>query len=78
MAGVVASHGASVASFKSTASYYAFRRRKPFEEIGHNSLAAMVHGQCSLVAIEFITGLVLFNVVEGGPALHFLWDGFRV
>ena len=25
----------------------------------------------SLVAIEFITGLVLFSVVEGGPVLHF-------
>ncbi len=61
------------ASFKSMVSYYAFRRRKPFEEIGHNSLAAMAYmGVFALVAIEFITGLVLFSVVEGGPVLHFL------
>ena len=60
-------------SFKSMVAYYAFRRRKPFDEIGHNSLAAMAYmGVFSLVAIEFITGLVLFSVVEGGPALHFL------
>jgi Ni/Fe-hydrogenase 1 B-type cytochrome subunit len=59
-------------SFKSMVSYYAFRRRKPFEEIGHNSLAAMAYmGVFALVAIEFITGLVLFSVVEGGPVLHF-------
>jgi len=51
--------------------YYAFRRRKPFDEIGHNSLAALAYmGVFSLVAIEFITGLVLFSVVEGGPVLH--------
>jgi Ni/Fe-hydrogenase 1 B-type cytochrome subunit len=60
-------------SFKSMVAYYAFRRRKPFDEIGHNSLAAMAYmGVFSLVAIEFITGLVLFSVVEGGPVLHFL------
>ena len=28
-------------------------------------------GVFSLVALEFITGLVLFSVVEGGPVLHF-------
>ena len=56
------------ASFKSMVAYYAFRRRKPFDEIGHNSLAAMAYmGVFSLVALEFISGLVLFSVVEGGP-----------
>ena len=53
--------------------YYGFRRRQPFDEKGHNSLAALAYiGVFSLVAIEFLTGLVLFSVVEGGPVLHFL------
>jgi Ni/Fe-hydrogenase 1 B-type cytochrome subunit len=60
-------------SFKSMVAYYGFRRLKPFDEIGHNSLAALAYiGVFSLVAIEFLTGLVLFSVVEGSPVLHFL------
>ena len=71
MARVVPHTARQWASFKSMVSYYAFRRRKPFEEIGHNSLAAMAYmGVFLLVAIEFMTGLVLFSVVEGGPILH--------
>jgi Ni/Fe-hydrogenase 1 B-type cytochrome subunit len=60
-------------SFKSMVAYYGFRRRKPLEEIGHNSLAALAY-ICvfGLVAVEFLTGLVLFSVVEGGPVLRFL------
>jgi Ni/Fe-hydrogenase 1 B-type cytochrome subunit len=51
--------------------YYGFRRRNPFEEIGHNSLAALAYiAVFSLLALEFITGLVLFNVVEGGRILN--------
>jgi Ni/Fe-hydrogenase 1 B-type cytochrome subunit len=51
--------------------YYVFRRRKPFEEIGHNSLAALAYIVVfSLVAVEFITGLVLFSEVEGGRSLN--------
>ena len=58
-------------SIKSMVSYYGFRRRKPFEEIGHNSLAALAYiAVFSLVAMEFITGLVLFSVVEGGHVLN--------
>ena len=58
-------------SIKSMVAYYGFRRRKPFEEIGHNSLAALAYIVVfSLVAMEFITGLVLFSVVEGGPVLN--------
>jgi Ni/Fe-hydrogenase 1 B-type cytochrome subunit len=59
-------------SFKSMVGYYGFRRRKPFDEIGHNSLAALAYmGVFFLVAVEFLTGLVLLSVVEGGPVLHF-------
>jgi Ni/Fe-hydrogenase 1 B-type cytochrome subunit len=59
------------ASVKSMVAYYAFRRRKPFEEIGHNSLAALAYiAVFSLVAVEFITGLVLFSLVEGGHILN--------
>jgi Ni/Fe-hydrogenase 1 B-type cytochrome subunit len=51
--------------------YYGFRRRKPFEEIGHNSLAALAYiAVFFLVALEIITGLVLFSVVEGGRILN--------
>ena len=51
--------------------YYGFRRRKPFEEIGHNSLAALAYIVVfSLVALEFITGMVLFSEVEGSPILN--------
>jgi Ni/Fe-hydrogenase 1 B-type cytochrome subunit len=58
-------------SIKSMVAYYGFRRRKPFEEIGHNSLAALAYIVVfSLVALEFITGLVLFSVVEGGRVLN--------
>ena len=60
------------ASVKSMVAYYAFRRSKPFEEIGHNSLAALAYIVVfSLVALEFLTGMVLFSVVEGSPVLHF-------
>lgn len=58
-------------SIKSMIAYYGFRRRKPFEEIGHNSLAALAYIVVfSLVALEFITGLVLFSEVEGGRVLN--------
>jgi Ni/Fe-hydrogenase 1 B-type cytochrome subunit len=44
---------------------------QPFEEIGHNSLAALAYiAVFSLVTLEFITGLVLFSVVEGGRILN--------
>jgi Ni/Fe-hydrogenase 1 B-type cytochrome subunit len=60
-------------SIKSMVAYYGFRRREPFEEIGHNSLAALAYIVVfSLVALEFITGLVLFSAIEGGHALNVL------
>jgi Ni/Fe-hydrogenase 1 B-type cytochrome subunit len=61
------------ASFKSMVAYYGFRRRSPFEEIGHNTLAAMAYTVVFLLlAIEFLSGLILFSVVEGNPILQFL------
>jgi Ni/Fe-hydrogenase 1 B-type cytochrome subunit len=60
------------ASIKSMVAYYGFRRSKPFEEIGHNSLAALAYiAVFSLVGLEFVSGLVLFSVVEGSPVLRF-------
>ena len=50
--------------------YYTYRRREPFPEVGHNSLAAasyMIIGL--LLATECVTGIVLFSVVRGS---HFL------
>ena len=45
---------------------------KPFEEIGHNSLAALAYiAVFSLLGLEFITGLVLFSAVEGNRVLSF-------
>jgi Ni/Fe-hydrogenase 1 B-type cytochrome subunit len=59
-------------SFKSMIAYYGFRRRQPFAEIGHNSLAALAYIVVfSLVAVEFLTGLVLFSAVEGSRILSF-------
>jgi Ni/Fe-hydrogenase 1 B-type cytochrome subunit len=59
-------------SFKSMVAYYGFRRRQPFAEIGHNSLAALAYiAVFSLLAVEFISGLVLFSVVEGNRVLGF-------
>jgi Ni/Fe-hydrogenase 1 B-type cytochrome subunit len=60
-------------SIKSMFSYYGFRRRRPFEEIGHNSLAALAYiAVFSLVTLEFITGLVLFSEVDSGRILNVL------
>jgi Ni/Fe-hydrogenase 1 B-type cytochrome subunit len=60
-------------SIKSMVAYYGFRRRRPFEEIGHNSLAALAYmAVFALVAIEVISGLVLFSEVEGSRVLRFL------
>ena len=50
--------------------YYTYRRREPFPEVGHNSLAAASYMVIGLLLItECVTGLVLFSVVRGS---HFL------
>jgi len=60
-------------SIKSMVAYYGFRRRKPFEEIGHNSLAELAYiAVFFLVGVEIVSGLVLFSAVEGSPELNVL------
>ncbi len=50
--------------------YYTYRRREPFPEIGHNSLATATYlAILSLLVLECLTGIVLFSVVRGS---HFL------
>lgn len=50
--------------------YYAYRRREPFPEIGHNSLAAATYMVIGfLLVVECVTGIVLYSVVRGS---HFL------
>ena len=57
-------------SMKSMALYYAYQRREPYPEIGHNSLAAACYlAIVGLLLVECLTGLVLFSVVSGS---HFL------
>ncbi|HEX4006545.1 MAG TPA: Ni/Fe-hydrogenase, b-type cytochrome subunit [Acidobacteriaceae bacterium] len=59
-------------SLKSMVRYYTFQQRKPFEQIGHNTLAGLTYlvVYC-LVACECVTGLVLFQTVEGSKTLKF-------
>src|SRR5579883_2269256 len=53
--------------------YYTYRRREPFPEIGHNSLATASYlGIGFLLVVECVTGLVLFSVVRGSRWLTLL------
>jgi Ni/Fe-hydrogenase 1 B-type cytochrome subunit len=53
-------------------SYYTFRRREPDLVIGHNFLAAMTYLVIfSLLSIECLTGLILFNGVSHEHVLGF-------
>lgn len=59
-------------SLKAMVRYYTFQQRKPFEQIGHNTLAGLTYIVVYfLIACECVTGLVLFGVVEGSPTLRF-------
>ncbi len=59
-------------SLKAMFRYYTFQQRKPFEQIGHNTLAGLTYIVVYfLIACECITGLVLFATVEGSPTLRF-------
>ena len=50
--------------------YYSYRRREPFPEVGHNSLAAATYMVIVfLLVVECVTGIVLYSVVRGS---HFL------
>jgi Ni/Fe-hydrogenase 1 B-type cytochrome subunit len=57
-------------SIKSMLLYYAYQRRAPYPEIGHNSLAAATYlVVLTLLLVECLTGLILYSVVSGS---HFL------
>ncbi len=59
-------------SLRAMIRYYTFRQRKPFEQIGHNTLAGLTYIVIySLIACECVSGLVLFQKVEGSPVLGF-------
>lgn len=59
-------------SLKGMVRYYTFRQRKPFEQIGHNTLAGLTYIVVYfLIACECVTGLVLFGAVSSSPTLNF-------
>ena len=50
--------------------FYAFIRKTPITKIGHNAMAAFSYiGIYSMVAIEIVTGLVMFNWLRHSPIL---------
>lgn len=50
--------------------FYAFINPKPVSKIGHNSMAALSYlGLYAMVAVEIISGLVLFNVLRHSAIL---------
>ncbi|MFZ0592812.1 MAG: Ni/Fe-hydrogenase, b-type cytochrome subunit [Bryobacteraceae bacterium] len=52
--------------------YYAFLRWRPVSEVGHNALAGAAYAAVySMVVIEILTGLALFDNVLGNRILHF-------
>lgn len=59
-------------SLKQMVRYYSFQQRKPFEQIGHNTLAGLTYIIVYfMIAAECVSGLVLFGTVEGSPTLKF-------
>lgn len=59
-------------SLKAMVRYYTFQQRKPFEQIGHNTLAGLTYIIVYfMIGCECVTGLVLFGTVEGSPTLNF-------
>jgi Ni/Fe-hydrogenase 1 B-type cytochrome subunit len=58
---------------RSMIAYYTFQRRTPIPEIGHNPLAAIFYlGVFFLVAVECLTGLILYGVVSESRFLTIL------
>lgn len=50
--------------------FYAFIRRRPVSKVGHNALAAASYiGIYTLMFVEIVTGLVMFNWLSQGPIL---------
>lgn len=59
-------------SLKAMFRYYTFQQKKPFEQIGHNTLAGLTYIVVYfLIACECISGLVLLATIEGSPTLRF-------
>ena len=59
-------------SLKAMVRYYTFRQRKPFEQIGHNTLAGLTYIVVYfMIAAECVSGLVLFATVSSSPTLKF-------
>ena len=59
------------ASIRSMLLYYSYQRSEPEPEIGHNSLATATYMVIVfLLALECLTGLVLFGVVSQSHFLH--------
>jgi Ni/Fe-hydrogenase 1 B-type cytochrome subunit len=63
----------SAAQFKEmweVTKFYAFIRPTPITKIGHNAMAAFSYiGIYSMVAVEIVTGLVMFNWLRHSPIL---------
>jgi Ni/Fe-hydrogenase 1 B-type cytochrome subunit len=54
------------------AKFYLFIRPKPVSKIGHNALAALSYlGVYSLIAVEIVTGLVMYQWLSHGAILGF-------
>src|SRR5262249_38920947 len=54
------------------AKFYLFIKPKPVSKIGHNALAALSYvGLYTMVAVEIITGLVMYQWLAHGPILGF-------
>ena len=50
--------------------FYAFMRPTPVSKVGHNAIAAFSYiGIYSMVLVEIITGLVMFNWLRHSPIL---------
>lgn len=63
----------SAAQFKEmweVSKFYAFIRPTPITKIGHNAMAAFSYiGIYSMIAVEIVTGLVMFNWLRHSPIL---------
>lgn len=59
-------------SLKAMVRYYTFQQRKPFEQIGHNTLAGITYIIVYfMIACECLTGLVLFATVSDSHWMRF-------
>lgn len=58
--------------------FYAFIRPTPVSKVGHNAIAAFSYiGIYSLVLVEIVTGLAMFNILGTARFSTFWWAGFQ-